>query len=161
MDAVPLGLCLLTVLTDPSAAARQSRRKRPREAAQVEQQFVYGKVCQGYRRETDLDDDDSDDMLPNRRCKQVKAATAKVGSSGGTYAEAALAILREERRLMRPGEIAALAVAQGLLGASSSKTPSNSMSSHIYTNISKNPNSCVYVRYADGFVGLREWETAS
>jgi len=75
---------------------------------------------------------------------------------GGVFKQAAVEILRSERRLMPTGEIARLALRRGLVRCSG-KTPEATMASALYTDIKRKEDHSLFVRPREGLFGLREW----
>jgi len=75
---------------------------------------------------------------------------------GGVFKQAAVEILRSERRLMPTGEIARLALRRGLVRCTG-KTPEATMASALYTDIKRKEDHSLFVRPREGLFGLREW----
>lgn len=104
----------------------------------------------------------SDTGRPSRRVPsrtpRVPAAPA-VGAAyggGGVFKQAAVEVLRSERRLMSTGEIAKLALTRGLVRCTG-KTPEATMASALYTDIKRREDRSLFVRPREGLFGLREW----
>ncbi|KAL6773939.1 hypothetical protein ACKKBG_A23130 [Auxenochlorella protothecoides x Auxenochlorella symbiontica] len=75
---------------------------------------------------------------------------------GGIFKQAAVEVLRAERRLMSTGEIARLALARRLVRCTG-KTPEATMASALYTDIKRREGRSVFIRPHEGMFGLREW----
>jgi len=56
---------------------------------------------------------------------------------GGVFKNAALQVLRKERRLMSTGEVTRTAIRMGIIGSLPGKTPEATMASALYTDIKK------------------------
>jgi len=80
----------------------------------------------------------------------------KVPGGGGIFKSAAVAVLREENRLMPTGEIARLALARGYVRCQG-KTPEATMASALYTDVKKKGDKSIFTRPEEGLFGLREW----
>lgn len=86
----------------------------------------------------------------------VGEALSSVAGGGGIFKQAAVEVLRVERRLMTTGEIARVALQRGLLRATG-KTPEATMASALYTDIKRREGTSVFIRPHEGLFGLREW----
>jgi len=73
-----------------------------------------------------------------------------------SYREAALVILRKERRPMTAKEIISAATAQGLL-ESGGRTPDASLAGRIYTDIQRNGKNSLFIQVGPRKYALREW----
>ncbi|RMF97977.1 MAG: hypothetical protein D6734_01005 [Candidatus Schekmanbacteria bacterium] len=76
-----------------------------------------------------------------------------------TFKEAALEILRKEKRPMKPKEIVELALQRGILHTRG-ETPWYTLSSHLYTDTKKNGSKSPFVQLGKNLWGLREWNLA-
>jgi len=81
----------------------------------------------------------------------------KLPGGGGVFKCAAVAVLREEKRLMSTGEIARMALRKGYIRCQG-KTPEATMASALYTDVKKKNDNSVFTRPEEGLFGLREWE---
>ena len=84
------------------------------------------------------------------------AGDALGSGGGGIFKQAAVEVLRAERRLMPTGEIARLALLRGLVRATG-KTPEATMASALYTDIKRREGTSIFIRPHEGLFGLREW----
>ncbi|KAL4436912.1 hypothetical protein ABPG75_004051 [Micractinium tetrahymenae] len=75
---------------------------------------------------------------------------------GGIFKQAAVEVLRLEKRLMSTGEIARVALKRGLIKCTG-KTPEATMASALYTDIKRKEGQSVFIRPHEGLFGLREW----
>lgn len=73
-----------------------------------------------------------------------------------SYREAAIEVLRTERRPMTAKEIVAAATARGLL-ASSGRTPDASLAGRLYTDIQRNGKESLFIQVGPRKYALREW----
>lgn len=80
----------------------------------------------------------------------------KVPGGGGIFKSAAVAVLREEKRLMSTGEIARSALKRGYIRCQG-KTPEATMASALYTDVKKKGDNSLFTRPEEGLFGLREW----
>ncbi|PSC74723.1 Tctex1 domain-containing 2 [Micractinium conductrix] len=78
------------------------------------------------------------------------------GGGGGIFKQAAVEVLRLEKRLMSTGEIARVALKRGLIKCTG-KTPEATMASALYTDIKRKEGQSVFIRPHEGLFGLREW----
>lgn len=79
---------------------------------------------------------------------------------GGVFKQAAVEVLRMERRYMSTGDIARMALRRGLVRCNG-KTPEATMASALYTDIKRKEGSSMFIRPREGMFGLREWLTTS
>eukprot|EP00887_Chlorella_sp_A99_P008047 scaffold12.g8047.t1 len=80
-------------------------------------------------------------------------------AGGGIFKQAAVEVLRHEKRLMSTGEIARVALKRGLIKCTG-KTPEATMASALYTDIKRKARfegHSVFIRPHEGLFGLREW----
>jgi hypothetical protein len=73
-----------------------------------------------------------------------------------SYREAAIEVLRKERRPMTAKEIIAVATARGLL-TSGGRTPDASLAGRLYTDIQRNGNNSLFIQVGPRKYALREW----
>src|SRR5687768_9978990 len=73
-----------------------------------------------------------------------------------SYREAALEVLRNERRPMTAKEIIAVATARGLL-SSGGRTPDASLAGRLYTDIQRNGAKSLFIQVGPRKYALREW----
>ena len=78
--------------------------------------------------------------------------------AGGIFKGAAVAVLRQEKRLMSTGEVTRIALARGLFQCNG-KTPEATMASALYTDVKRKEDKSLFTRPEEGLFGLREWET--
>mmetsp|Transcript_39905 Transcript_39905/g.100341 ORF Transcript_39905/g.100341 Transcript_39905/m.100341 type:complete len:555 (-) Transcript_39905:305-1969(-) len=79
---------------------------------------------------------------------------------GGIFKSAAVAILRDERRLMSTGEITKVALQRGYIRCQG-RTPEATMASALYTDVKKKGDNSYFSRPEEGLFGLREWEVGA
>jgi hypothetical protein len=75
---------------------------------------------------------------------------------GGVYQNAAIAVLRQERRFLSTSDITTIAIKSGLL-KSQGKTPAATMASILYGDVKKKLSASQFTRPHEGLFGLREW----
>ncbi|KAG2448873.1 hypothetical protein HYH02_006222 [Chlamydomonas schloesseri] len=95
---------------------------------------------------------------PSDRSEDDKAPRASGGAAGGggIFKSAAVAVLRQHRKLMTTGDITRLAVEMGLLKCQG-KTPEATMASALYTDVKRKLQKSLFTRPQEGLFGLREW----
>lgn len=96
------------------------------------------------------------DEAPYSAIPTPLAGDALGSGGGGIFKQAAVEVLRAERRLMPTGEIARLALLRGLVRATG-KTPEATMASALYTDIKRREGTSIFIRPHEGLFGLREW----
>mmetsp|Transcript_3998 Transcript_3998/g.17692 ORF Transcript_3998/g.17692 Transcript_3998/m.17692 type:complete len:114 (-) Transcript_3998:3460-3801(-) len=69
--------------------------------------------------------------------KQQQQPQPPPKGGGGVFKNAALQVLRKERRLMSTGEVTRTAIRMGIIGSLPGKTPEATMASALYTDIKK------------------------
>ncbi|KAK9829683.1 hypothetical protein WJX72_007316 [[Myrmecia] bisecta] len=80
-----------------------------------------------------------------------------ITGSGGIFKSAAVAVLRQEKRLMSTGDIARMALKRGLIKCQG-KTPEATMASALYTDVKRKEGQSIFIRPHEGLFGLREWQ---
>ncbi|PNH07989.1 hypothetical protein TSOC_005511 [Tetrabaena socialis] len=88
--------------------------------------------------------------------KTTRAPGASASGGGGIFKSAAVAVLRQHRKLMTTGDITRLAVDMGLLKCQG-KTPEATMASALYTDVKRKLQKSLFTRPQEGLFGLREW----
>lgn len=79
---------------------------------------------------------------------------------GGIFKSAAVAILREEKRLMSTSDITKRALQLGYIRCQG-RTPEATMASALYTDVKKKGERSYFSRPEEGLFGLREWEVGA
>ncbi|KAG1676555.1 hypothetical protein FOA52_000098 [Chlamydomonas sp. UWO 241] len=79
-----------------------------------------------------------------------------LSGGGGIFKSAAVAVLRQERKLMTTGEITKVALERKLIQCQG-KTPEATMASALYTDVKRKLTTSVFTRPQEGMFGLREW----
>ncbi|GIL71918.1 hypothetical protein Vretimale_607 [Volvox reticuliferus] len=88
--------------------------------------------------------------------KIARPGTGPASGGGGIFKSAAVAVLRQHRKLMTTGDITRLAVDMGLLKCQG-KTPEATMASALYTDVKRKLQKSLFTRPQEGLFGLREW----
>ncbi|GLC41229.1 hypothetical protein PLESTB_001524600 [Pleodorina starrii] len=88
--------------------------------------------------------------------EKVRPGAAPPSGGGGIFKSAAVAVLRQHRKLMTTGDITRLAVEMGLLKCQG-KTPEATMASALYTDVKRKLQKSLFTRPQEGLFGLREW----
>lgn len=91
---------------------------------------------------------------------RAKAAVEEANRNSMSYREAALEVLRLERRAMTAREIINAATARGLL-TSVGRTPDASLAGRIYTDIQRNGKDSLFIQVGPRRYALREWSDAA
>lgn len=87
---------------------------------------------------------------------RAKAAIDEANRNSMSYREAAIKVLRLERRAMTAREIINAATARGLL-TSVGRTPDASLAGRIYTDIQRNGKESLFIQVGPRRYALREW----
>ncbi|GFR40076.1 hypothetical protein Agub_g620 [Astrephomene gubernaculifera] len=88
--------------------------------------------------------------------KGARLGSGQATGGGGIFKSAAVAVLRQHRKLMTTGDITRLAVEMGLLKCQG-KTPEATMASALYTDVKRKLHKSLFTRPQEGLFGLREW----